>query len=368
MKTKTVFLIFVVLVTLSGCTSLTDTGESNQLESEDSDLETPDKPTNDSSSTFDDGIEETNNNGTETPVTTSSETNDSDSNPEPQVHPDNPYEKESLTIAVDNNEVERDKMYLINESLEYWENNSETYAGYPIEYNLQPDSENPDVKITWTDNLGSCGGSLDRIAIGCAPIVNESVPDTVSITVETGYTDNTTRTVLKHELGHTLGLDHDDEPQEIMSETVTAIERETHVDTVVVWNTTDHDRELIIDQLESGFEYYEEWSVENLETNVSVSISDVESKSESSDFDYRIIIEDDENACEDGSYTCRLYHPDIFEGEHSYTVIVANPVEEQMAWIGMNHLNAISGEGDLYPDPLIDADAEYTISEWWDDE
>lgn len=132
------------------------------------------------------------------------------------VDADNPYDKETLVVATEGAPSDAP----VEPALAYWENNtSETYAGYPIEYDLSPNTDDPDIIIRWVDDIENCGEHTEIELAGCAPLVNESTetPDTVVIRIESGYSRDHTRETIIHELGHTLGLTHDDEPQDVMA-------------------------------------------------------------------------------------------------------------------------------------------------------
>ncbi|MDJ1432117.1 matrixin family metalloprotease [Halostagnicola sp. A-GB9-2] len=158
-------------------------------------------------------------------------TNESDDPNANSDAPDaNPYGTETLTVAYDDSAVEMDKRHVVEDSLEYWENNSEQYAGYPISYELNQSDPDPDKHIEFVSDLERCGEAFDSFHIGCADYVTEQAPETAEIRVEAGYTNTTLRETTKHELGHTLGLDHNDEPQSIMaSEQERSIDRDTSV-------------------------------------------------------------------------------------------------------------------------------------------
>ncbi|WP_226043551.1 hypothetical protein [Natrinema sp. DC36] len=134
------------------------------------------------------------------------------------VDPDNPYNKETLVVGM-NGSVSQNEEVAVKEAFEYWEGTSEKYAGYPIQYDFQLNEENPDVLVEWEDEIESCGERYDVDPAGCADLVSENytVPEPVVIRIERRYSYGETIELLRHEVGHTLGLRHDDEPQRIMA-------------------------------------------------------------------------------------------------------------------------------------------------------
>jgi len=201
--------------------------------------------------------------------TTTSTDNES---PASSVDPANPYGERTLVVAIDETNAERNTTPLVREALEYWEQNSEEYAGYPIEYELRPNATDPDVEIVWTESVSVCSLSYDGTYVGCAPYVTESAPETATVSIETGYLRNHTVDIVKHELGHTLGLAHGDEPAALMNATLNATPREQHVDVQLVLESDDLDREAHREQLRHTLDYYEQWSSEHMQTNVTFSL------------------------------------------------------------------------------------------------
>lgn len=132
----------------------------------------------------------------------------------------NPYGKQTLVVGLEQETTARhDMQEIVRNALAYWEANSETYAGYPIEYQYRANAADPDVSIRLVDDIHSCGGHTGEIA-GCAPLVQHASPDTAEIRIVDGYRQEWMTTTLKHEFGHTLGLDHSDEPSHIMSDEI----------------------------------------------------------------------------------------------------------------------------------------------------
>jgi len=129
----------------------------------------------------------------------------------------NPWGAEPIVVAI-RNEGGRDRDFaaMVREAASFWEANDERYLGFPVEYDVRPDAANPDLVVTFTDEIPNCGNVTD--AVGCAPRFTDArqIDRPVSAWVKTGLSDESTVLVTEHELGHTLGLGHDDPPQEVM--------------------------------------------------------------------------------------------------------------------------------------------------------
>lgn len=131
----------------------------------------------------------------------------------------NPWSEQTVTVAVRDAPPWRNVSTLVANALDYWEANDERYAPYQVDYALDPDADRPDIVVRFVDDISTCGtGSYDS-AVGWAPaITNQSDLDRpAEVCIRTGYTDETTQTVVKHEFGHLLGLEHGDQPLPLMS-------------------------------------------------------------------------------------------------------------------------------------------------------
>ena len=127
------------------------------------------------------------------------------------------------TVAVridDESESDHDVASIGTDALEYWTVHALQYAGFSFSYDLT--TGDPDVILRFVDDPGECAGveGYSERVLGCAPVVRPGhrpqMPVT-AITVTAARPAGKIRITTKHEIGHLLGLGHDDEPQHIMS-------------------------------------------------------------------------------------------------------------------------------------------------------
>ncbi|MDG5775580.1 matrixin family metalloprotease [Haloarculaceae archaeon H-GB11] len=130
----------------------------------------------------------------------------------------NPWATDEIVVAIYAPADERHRYRnLTRRALAFWEAESTQYVGYPVDFRLSDDVVDPDVRITFVETVRNCGRE-DHTA-GCAPLVEDpryaSLP--ADVEVKTGYDDDSTVQVVEHELGHVLGLDHEDAPKNVMA-------------------------------------------------------------------------------------------------------------------------------------------------------
>lgn len=145
----------------------------------------------------------------------------------PDIDSDNPYGKEQLVVSSTYDGVEEGKHNAeIQAALRFWERDSEQYAGYDVDYVYHPDATDPDVELTFVSSMSMCGYTWDPETLGCAPVVTEEwqTSGTIEIEIEDGWDSSSTELIVKHELGHTLGLTHDDDPYRVMKGTIDVTE------------------------------------------------------------------------------------------------------------------------------------------------
>jgi hypothetical protein len=141
----------------------------------------------------------------------------------PESEDSHPFAGETVTVRVDEQSTTpHDLQANAAETLAFWEENSETYAGFEVDFEVVA-GETPDLVIAYVDEPQGCAdveGYSERV-LGCAPVLqsNTRVPEpTVARVVAGPRLLGKITITAKHEIGHILGLGHDDEPREIMSD------------------------------------------------------------------------------------------------------------------------------------------------------
>ena len=362
----------VLLVALAGCAGST--------------VEIPDVGVGDSgespSTTVDTGTSSTTADGASSRLSTERRT------ATPTATPDtaNPWGSEPIVVAVrDIAGTDREWIPLVAEAAAYWEDNAERFAGFPVDYAVRPDASNPDLVVEFVDEVPECDGASD--AAGCAPLIEDARqidrPETVS--VRTGFADNSTVRVVEHELGHTLGLTHDDAPAEIMaSKTVLytepqpdATERDfpwTDADfTVYVDAENASDPDGMRTQVGHALDYYEDGpdgkdAPEGMPSNLSFTMVDDPDDAE-------IVIRPVETSpCGEDAASCWATagtDPDGDGAIETYTSMRISLVDldtDAVGWhVGYWLAHGFGAEDDAdKPSPFREDSYEQIRSEWWE--
>ena len=129
----------------------------------------------------------------------------------------NPWGERIVVGLVDGTGNDRDYAPMVREAAAFWEDTAERYAGFPVDYEVDPGAAEPDIVLRFVREVPECDGKTD--AAGCAPVITDSrqIDRPEDVYVKSGLSFNSTVLVAKHELGHTLGLGHDDGPADVMA-------------------------------------------------------------------------------------------------------------------------------------------------------
>jgi hypothetical protein len=350
-------LALAVLLVLSGCLAPFGGGESPIPVGE----QTPSVETSEPSP-----ADET---ATRTPTTTATAAPDGS----------NPWGDDPVVVGVsDAANTGRDWSPMVREAAAYWEANAERYAGFPVEYEVRPDAEDPDVVVEFVDSVPDCDGAED--AAGCAPLVTDrrqiDRPETVS--VRTGFSDESTVLVLEHEFGHTLGLTHSDAPADVMASrsVLYTTPRPNASERAFPWSDDEFavyvdaanatDPEGARDQVRHALDYYER-GAPGMPDNLTFTFVDDPAAADVT------VSFADESPCSPNAASCgatRGWDPDGDGAVETYSnlrIVLVDLDTEAVGWhVGYWTAFALGAQTDAEkPEPFRDASYSERRSEWW---
>lgn len=269
---------------------------------------------------------------------------------------------------------------LVRDAIQYWNNHSEEYAGVNVTFTLQKYSSTADIRIAFTSNIPRCGGFTGD-PLGCAVVIEpgETPPEQAEVEIRAGYDDRTTRATIKHELGHVIGLGHDDAPQPLMNETAgysATLPRPNATDVDLPWQN----RNITVYVENNGHEYHESQISHALEyfeggadgtLDVTPRFIEVDA---ASDADIVIEVYESPKATsrldEAGSIGRLFGHDPDEDGALEYytraSITVAGIGHDASGWhVAYWLADALGYTEDELPPPLVDADYDDRRGQWW---
>jgi hypothetical protein len=133
-----------------------------------------------------------------------------------------PFAEATVAVRVrEESRTDHDVGANARESLAYWAEHADRYAGFEVDFEVVP--SDPDLTIAYVDSPDPWCRNVEGFSehvLGCAPVLgpDRRVPEALTAYVVAGARPyGQVRTTTKHEIGHVLGLRHEDEPRTIMS-------------------------------------------------------------------------------------------------------------------------------------------------------
>lgn len=290
-------------------------------------------------------------------------------------------------VYVADADVDRNFTRLAAGAIDYWNENASRYGWYAPDYRLTDDRSEAEVIVVPREEIADCGdNTTDTGTLGCAPLLTSryQVSTPVVVSVKRGYTDAATRATLIHEFGHTLGIDHGDEPSEYMTKygDGTRLPQPNVTERKQTWSRTnltvaltfqgysDRERGIVRDQLDHVFDYVENGADGTLAADYRFRVVDDAERA-----DITIHLADDENACDGidgGSCVGGAYGHDVDRDEplEYYTsaeIRTEGLDPDRTGWYTAYYLAALLGleESHERPSVLRGSNTEDADDRWW---
>ncbi|ELZ97437.1 Matrixin [Haloferax mediterranei ATCC 33500] len=269
----------------------------------------------------------------------------------------------------------------MNEATTFWEANDARYLGSEIDYEVDADARNPDLVVRFSDDIPECSGQVD--AVGCAPYITDErqIDRPMTAHIRTGFSDDSTAEIIEHELGHTLGLAHGDEPAELMDATgmVYTLPRTNATEKAFPWADSHFtvymndsgaaDPDAAREQVHHAFDYYDD-DAPGMPDNLTFTYVDDPEKA-----DIRLHVSFGETSpCAAGADSFAAasgYDPDGDKALETYDtlgIVLVDLDSDAVGWhVGYWTAHYLGAEDDEdKPEPFRNATYSDRRSEWWE--
>lgn len=304
-----------------------------------------------------------------------------------EAPPENPWRSETVTVAVRNGvNQSRDVTPLVDETLAYWNEHADEYGDYSVEFVSTPNARGADVTVELVPRISECGDHDAESTVGCAALLESGTvadrPERVAVVA--GYTNDSTREILRHEFGHLLGIEHGEEPMPTMK----ALSKHTYLSQpdatsrTLPWRSSDLsvyvdgrnwttlERRHAREQVEHALQYYEDGAEGHVPANVTFELTENESAANV------VISWPDSLPCTsrgDHSGSCGNiwgYSTDADEALEYYSTLsirLGRVDHEAIGWhVGYWLASGFGLTDDELPPPWVDPDYETSHGEWWE--
>lgn len=185
----------------------------------------------------------------------------------------NPWGTSPITVGITNKtKSPRNFNQMAQSALEYWNENISA-VGFEGEFEVVSDDQT-NIEIKIVESVDSCGTESNSEAVGCAPYYTsegDANGETTTVKIESGYQDEATEKIIQHEIGHTLGLKHEDASEWPVMEAKTTVPQVTQPSvyekdnpwdkqTISVYydlqNIQGSNEDLVISELDRAIDYY----------------------------------------------------------------------------------------------------------------
>ena len=293
---------------------------------------------------------------------------------------DNPWNQEIVPVRInDSADDGRNTTALTVQTIDYWNANIERYTDFEYRFVLAEDPDDARFEVQFKESVDSCDDHDTDVA-GCATRLSEgrTARDLEVAEVQSSGSNTGVLGTTRHEFGHLVGLNHSDEPLDLMAQGYEGDIRDAtdrpfpwYGDTLHVAvepDAIDGDPDVIREQVRHAVEYYDAGAAGTVPADVDVVVSD------EPDFAEVVVTNDSERGCSagDGSqglFSLRNLDTDEQAELYTRTTVCIGPVgEDAVGWHTGYWLGSAFGlEAGERADVFQGASYSERRSEWWEE-